>query len=669
MLVFDQLQKNDPQLRLLAQIVFAGVAVLLAGLWWVQVVSYRDYQAHLETQSFRTVRIPAVRGKIFDRNGVALADSQPNYSVSLYLEDLRKRFDGVYTNDAAIVRRDLAMRIANEEKRVGHTLTPTERRPFLFDTLIKSNLVTQAHLQVVNGIVAQVSAALREQLPFDPKDFIQHYKTRLALPYPLVPSLDPLELARFEECDKPAGVDLETQARRYYPFKTVAAHLLGHLQSDDTSKEGEESDYDYRLPDFRGDVGLEYGFDAELRGHAGGKSVLVNNVGFRQTENIWSPVEPGSNLVLTIDVRIQQVAEEALRSGPMKADTHGAVVVMDVHTGDILALASAPSFDPNMYLGHIRQEDFDKMQASGAEHNRATGENLAPGSIFKPIVGLACLENGLNPNATIYNAPNPNDAAHGHIMIGKRLIKDTAAPGDYDFRRAILRSSNTYFITNGLRYAGAERIVTLGRKFYLGEKIGLPTHQETAGEFPTLERVRSANWHDGDTANICFGQGEIAVTPLQMAVVYSAFANGGTILWPRLIDRIEPPDPLTGTSIVFDKSRVRDQIGVSARSMAILKDALLAETEDPEGTGQSSKVPGLRICGKTGTAQVQDSANHFIGYNFWFASFAPYENPRYVVIVTVESKENGSGGSVCAPIAHDIYAALQKYEMQNIAHN
>ena len=152
MLIFDQLQKNDPQLRFLAQLVFVGVAILLAGLWWVQVVSYRDYQAHLQTQSFRTVRIPAIRGKIMDRNGIALADSQPNYSVSLYLEDLRKQFEKVYTNDAGNVKHDLAARAADAEKRLGRKLTPDERKNFSFNSTIKSNLTINAHLQVVNGI-------------------------------------------------------------------------------------------------------------------------------------------------------------------------------------------------------------------------------------------------------------------------------------------------------------------------------------------------------------------------------------------------------------------------------------------------------------------------------------------------------------------------------------
>jgi penicillin-binding protein 2 len=293
--------------------------------------------------------------------------------------------------------------------------------------------------------------------------------------------------------------------------------------------------------------------------------------------------------------------------------------------------------------------------------NRATQENYAPGSIFKTVIALAALESGLDPAATVHNPENPEDPGHGHYVMGRRSIRDTAPPGDYNFRLAIERSSNTYFITAGLR-AGIENITALGRKFHLGERMDLPTLQETRGSFPAPARVRS-NWRDGDTANLCIGQGEIAVTPMQIAVEISAIANGGKVLWPRLVQRIEPQDPASGeTATNFPAGRVRDEIGVSQRSLKILRDAMLGETEDPEGTGKAALVSGLHICGKTGTAQVQDSANRLTGYNFWFASFAPYENPKYAVVVMVQSDGRGSGGLVCAPIAHDIYAEILKKE-------
>ena len=175
-------------------------------------------------------------------------------------------------------------------------------------------------------------------------------------------------------------------------------------------------------------------------------------------------------------------------------------------------------------------------------------------------------------------------------MIGRRSIQDTAPPGEYDFRRAIIRSCNTYFITNGLR-AGIENIVRMGEKFYLGELTDLPTRQETKGIFPTLARVHS-NWRDGDTANLCIGQGDIAVTPMQMAVVVSAIANGGKVLWPRLVERIEPQDPVSGEApAVFPSGVVRGELGVHARNLKILHDAMLAETEDRRAPGARPWCP------------------------------------------------------------------------------
>ncbi len=233
-----------------------------------------------------------------------------------------------------------------------------------------------------------------------------------------------------------------------------------------------------------------------------------------------------------------------------------------------------------------------------------------------------------------------------------------APPGQYNFRRAIIESCNTYFITIGLR-AEIENIVRMAGKFHFGEGMDLPTRQETRGIFPTLKQVQSSDWRDGDTANICIGQGEMAVTPMQMAVAYAAIANGGTVLWPRLVERIEPQDPASGeVATNFPSGLVRDEIGVSARNLKILHDAMLAETV--EGTGQAAQVPGLQICGKTGTAQVMNERNQEIDRTTWFASFAPYENPRYAVVVMVES--GTFGGPTCAPIAHDIYAEILKKE-------
>jgi penicillin-binding protein 2 len=649
MLIFDELKKNDPQLRLLAVSLAGGLLVLLAGLWWVQVVSARKYESHLETQSYRTVRIPAVRGKILDRNGRVLAENRPRYNLGLYLDDLRKPFDTAFAQALAQARAGQKQRIAAQEKILGRSLTKAERKQFAFTPGQLKQLHEQSRFGVAAGVVEQVSQRLGQPLTLESAEFNRHYETRLALPYPLLPKLNAAQIARFEE-QYPGGlgVDLDLQPVRTYPFGTTAAHLLGYVLRDDSSSEGEDAFFSYRLPDYRGAAGVEAGFDAQLRGRAGAAAVLVNNLGYRQTENVWSQPEPGHNVVLTMDLDIQQAAERSL-AAHRGADARAAIVVMDVRSGDVLAMVSSPAINPDYSSNEPARMNDPKLRP---QSNRATYENYAPGSIFKPIIGLAALEAGLDPDAIVDNP--------GYVYVGRRHIADLAPPGQYNLRRAIIYSCNTYFITVGLR-TGIENVVRMAEKFHFGERTGLPTRQETKGIFPTLKQVQSPDWRDGDSANICIGQGEMAVTPMQMAVAYAAIANGGKVLEPRLVGRIEPQDPASGeVPTIFPSGLVRGELGVHPRSLKILQDAMLAETEDPEGTGRAAVVPGLQICGKTGTAQVMNSRNQEIDRTTWFASFAPYENPRYVVVVMVES--GTYGGPTCAPIAHDIYEAILKSE-------
>lgn len=664
MLIFDQLKRNDPQLRVLTLGVLGGLGVLLAGLWWIQIVSARDYQTDLETQSFRTVRIPAVRGKLLDHNGVILAENRPTYNVSLYLDELSKPFKEATLRQFTAARAQRQRELEQTEKTRGRRLTKAERRQFLLSTKDKEALQATARYEVASNVVAQVGRRLSVPVALDAARFERHYETKLVLPFPVITGLDPTNIARFEEqSTSPMGVDLEVQSTRVYPFGTLAAHLLGHLKRDDSSAEGEDAFFSYRLPDYRGELGLEFACDKELRGMAGAKSVLVNNIGYRQTENVWSPAEPGHNVRLTLDFAVQQAAEHALQTAavPYTGPVRGAVVVMDVRNGDVLAMASSPTLNPNWFIQGISHEEWDRISALHSEKNRATQENYFPGSIFKTVVGLAALENGLDPGEVFRVPENPNQRGKGYIIVRGRSVRDTAPPGDYDFPRALKLSSNSYFITNGLR-VGPERIVRLARRFHLGERTGLNTRQEVSGSLPSPEDVTSG-WTDGNTANLSIGQDPVYVTPVQIAVMISALANGGKVLWPRLVERIEPQDPLSGERpTVFPAPRVRDEVGVSPRHLEILKLAMLGDTEDPDGTGRHVRdhepLVGLHICAKTGTAQIQDVHNNKIGQTTWFASFAPFENPRWAVVVMVE--DGKSGGDTCSPVAGPVYAALVK---------
>lgn len=666
MLIFDQLKKNDLQLQLLALVLGAGLFILLVGLWWVQIVNAGRHRETVETQAFRSVRMPAQRGLIFDRNGITLAENRPSYGVDLYLEELSPEFRRQYqrirprqvvTNDLPFWKQWLGL--------------PTVKTQYL--RVKGDQLERTARMQVVSGVADKLQNVLRMPVTIDPTNFHRHYATLSFVPFGLADNLTPQHVARLEESPlEIRGVNLEIESRRYYPNSNTAVHVIGYARPDNRSVEGEESFYWYRLPDYRGIVGIEGGLDPTLRGHAGYKSIQINSLGYRQAETIWEPTIPGTNLVLTIDLDVQRAAETALRKS--NALTRGAVVVMDVRSGDILALASNPSYDPNLFTRPIASRDYRQIQELTAEKNRATGEHYQAGSVFKTIVALAALESSaarFNPRAEYIVKENPNHAGRGYIDVGRQRFRDTAPPGPYNLRRAIARSSNAYFIDLGQRPGVFEHVVELGRRLHLGERFPsgvVPLRQEAKGNFPTADQVRR-NWSNGDTANICIGQGKMDVTPLQVAVLTSALANGGSVLLPRLVDRLAPNDPMGLTPpVVMPRGQVRNQLGVSKRSLDILHDAMLTETESDEGTGRAVQGCGFRVCGKTGTAELD-----VIGPNgrkkntTWFASFAPYESPRYAVVIMVE--DGASGGGTCAPIAKDVYIALKAYESRSLTTN
>ncbi len=635
MLIFDQLRRNDPPLRALSVLVLVSMGVLLAGLWYVQVVSARRYQASLETQAFRTVRVPAIRGKIYDRNGIALADNQPSYVVNLYLEELRGAFQQHY-------------------RELRRSLPPGTR----LSTREVIELGRLSRYQVASNIVMGVSHTIGTPVELTPADFQRHYDQTKSLPVTLLGELTPQQIARYWErhAGRP-GLGLDVQPARYYPFGPTAAHLLGYLQRSDRSEKDLQTSFHYRLPDYHGAIGIEGAFDDHLRGQAGVKSMLVNNLGYRQSETTWSPSEPGNNVVLTIDVGLQRTAEDALRRvyGPSK--TRGAVVVMDPNSGDLLALASSPSFDPNQFPG-ISHEEYARLNSEEmkAFYNRATQGYLAPGSIFKIVTALACLEAGaIDPKEKMHNP--------GYFRTGRGApMKDTAPPGDYDFERAFKRSSNTYFATHAVA-VGAPRLVDMGRRFFLGQPTDLPTLQDGRGYFPTDADLRRG-WFDGDTANLSIGQGKIAVSPLQMALMTSAIVNGGIIYWPRVVDRIAPLDPASPAQpVVLPRARVRGELGVNPASLEIVRRAMLADVEDQvEGTGKASAVSGMTIGGKTGTAEVK-RGRALVDKITWFVSFAaltPQSPAKYVVVVMVEG--GASGGRTCAPVAARIYEEIKRRE-------
>jgi penicillin-binding protein 2 len=648
MFVIDQVRRSDPRLRFLAVLIFTGFAVLLTGLWYVQIVSQRKYETSLKVQSFRTVRIPPARGRILDRHGQVLADNQPRYNINLFLEDIRPQFTFEYTNS---VKKEFVAQHGRNPK-----------------TSERWGLERQARYRVVSNIVWQVSSAVLPQpLLLDPNIFEKRYREQRAIPLPIVTDLTQQQIALFmEKASDLPGVELEVESYRFYPYGSLAAHALGYTRKDQKIDDRDESAirFNYPMAVDVGQTGLEGGFDEELQGKEGAKAILVNNIGYRQSEETWIEPSPGKNLILTLDLDVQKAAERALAmSGP---DTRGAIVALNVRNGDILALASAPAYDLNMF---VRPRDYstndwnrlnDKLLTP--QWNRALQGTYHPGSTFKIIVALAAFEAGvMDLDDTVYNP--------GYYMVGRRRIEDKNAPvGEWAFTEAFKRSANTYFIDVGLK-AGVDRLVEMGDRFNLGDKTGVvQPHLEMSGYFPEVgqrQKRDGSRWMDGDTANLCIGQGEIMVTPLQMALVTAAVANGGTLLRPRLVMQLEEQGRYGLPEVVPHQPKERN-INVRPQHLEWIRRAMLEDVEDQKvGTGKAAYIPGMGISGKTGTAQIRtpEGIHHVV----WFVSFAPYENPKYAVVVTVEGQRI-SGGGVAAPKAKEVYKALQKLEDDRVNH-
>lgn len=631
MMTIRQLKKSDPELRTMASAILVAMGILAAGLWYVQIYSSKRYWKDLRQQSFRTVRIPAPRGKILDRNGFALAENRPSYDVNLYLKEIRTQFHREFDHAESLIRR--------------------QHPEFKMTPQFRANLGKRTRYLAASNLVQELGHLMGTDLKLDESRFTRHYTQRRSLPMPVMEDIPLEEAARFlESSKKPPGFDLDIQPLRRYPYREAGAHLLGFMRRIAVTGDPEDIPAKYKLLDFKGVVGLEAVFDEALRGKAGIKSVMVNSLGYREEESILTPTVPGDNLVLTIDLPIQLAAEEAMRSNG--EETKGAAVVMNPNNGDILALVSIPAYDPNLFIPGINREDWNRINDPERRclSNRASYDIYQPGSIFKIIVGLAMLESG---------ACNPEEIVQTrkYYTIGSHGWRDTAVPGRYDFQAAFKHSSNYYFIKFGLM-TGRRAIVDMAKQFHLGESMELPTLQNHPGILPTDTWVRKHEaqgdpWTDGDTANISIGQGVVHVTPLQMAMMVSAVGNQGKVYRPRLVQRLESQESDgRGDPTRLFPPEMLSQAEVHGENLERIRRAMLADVEESDGTGRKARVPGMHIGGKTGTAETRG-----VRTITWFASLAPIDQPRYTVVIMVE---NGiSGGTTCAPLARKIYEAIQ----------
>lgn len=435
-----------------------------------------------------------------------------------------------------------------------------------------------------------------------------------------------------EHQDELPQLRIQVNFRRFYPEDERFAHLLGYMGEVDKYELSLLAQQGYRQRDLIGKMGLERIFDKDLRGNKGLKQIEVDVRG-RQLKLLKEvEPEPGADLVLTIDSRLQEAAFEAL------GDSQGGIVVMNPENGEILSLVSKPAFNPNYFNSKKDEEKIPGLLADPKKPlmNRATQAQYAPGSTFKIVVAAAALENQVIDEKTLFYDGGifylNGHPFHSWMKWGQGWV---------NISKAIAWSNNVFFYQLGLK-TGAEKIALMAKKFGLGKPTGIIL-SEKKGLIPDpawKKETFKDKWYPGDTVNASIGQGWILATPLQMASLISAVANGGTLFKPTLVKGKEP--------------EVLNQSFLSSETLKILRESL--EKAVREGTGTRARISNVRIAGKTGTAQNPHGKDHA-----WFLCYAPSEDPTIAIAVLIEN--GGSGGSVAAPVARKI---LEKaFEVNN----
>ena len=623
--------------RSTARILFLGLIMLLGfsglvfRLWYVQIARGAEYTARIGNRSQVSVRIPAVRGEILDRNGIKLVENRASFEVDFYLPDMVRAYRESKGSLPMVSYRGRVHNMPRDLKEADVVKIVSEE--------VIPRLEELGVAEDYNANALQI-----------------HYRTNQEVPYSYRQDLEFGQMAVFSEKNLGLpGVNVTVKPVRWYVYGSLAAHLLGYVgMPNDFDKLPDLKDFNFYEPDMEGKAQVELYLNEYLKGQPGARILQRNVKGVIEGEvNRKEPMQ-GNNVFLTIDARIQYFAEQALR-----AVGRGAAVVVDPQNGDILAMASVPSYDPNVFIPSIPSLDWKELTNDETNPllNRAISA-YAPGSTYKIPIALSGLRAGVG---------NRTFTCSGGVTYGDKYMRCWIADkggshGTIGLSEAIKVSCNAFFYQYG-NAATIEQINAVGNMLGLGQKSGIPLSGEAPGVLPGKEWLASINpqarWTSGLTANTSIGQGDVLASPLQMAMVTSAVANGGTVYYPRLVDRIIAQD---GTVVAQDPARVRSNLitdaGLTAEQVEKVRRGMWKVVNEGGGTAGRARIKDFEVSGKTGTAQFTRSGvkdNHT-----WFISFAPYEDPRYAVVVFVQGAK--SGGGVSAPIAAKILEDILNME-------
>ncbi len=591
---------HQRRLRILSFLLAVFFCVLISRVWYLQILQGSFFKEKSEKQRIRVLRVLSPRGEFVDRQERTLVDTKPGFNVTLTLEDVQ----------------DLDQSLARLSELAG---TP--------------------EVDLHDKVTAARVAGIRR---------FQMIRLLSNVDWPTVALLEAHQMDL-------GGVSVSPEPLRNYRFDGLFAHAFGYMGEINGAELGREAFSEYRMGDVIGKTGLEKRLERYLKGIDGSRQVEVNSLGRIIQEMAEALPVPGSRIVLTVDYDIQNALEEAF------GDASGAGVVLSPSTGDILAMVSRPSYNPNVFSGGIPKETW-KALTEDEKHpltNKAISGQYAPGSVFKIVMAVAGLEEReITPQESVY--------CRGFTKFGGRRFRcwKRRGHGKMDLHRALVQSCDVYFYELGQRL-GIDKIAEHAENLGLNRTTGIDLEGEKAGLIPTRawkKKTRKEPWYPGENLNAAIGQGYILVTPIQLANLVAAIANGGTVYRPQLVRRVEN---YRGEVLKEFAPEVRYDAPLSAKTLQLVIQALEGVVSEKRGTGGRARLKNIRVAGKTGTAQVvrmkQDEEesedlpekhrDHAL-----FTAFAPVDDPEIAVAIIVE--HGGHGGSAAAPIAGQV---LERY--------
>lgn len=570
--------------------------ILVVRLFYLQVVEVDYYKSKAEGNRLRVLSMTATRGVMYDRNGQILVSSRPAYTVSIM---------------------------------------PTGKG------------ISEAEIKQLATLLKTTPESIQKKIS-DKKDGYEPIRLVTDITMDMVTAIE-------EHLNDLPGVTIEVEPLRYYPYDTMSSQLFGYVgevsEEEIQKLQTENPNTDIGPGAILGRAGLERFYDDVLRGHDGGRQVEVDATGRPVAEVGRKDTVPGQDIHLTIDLSLQKAAEDAVINTITQLRTSGipaqgaAVIALDPNTGAILAMVSAPEFNPNWFSKGITSAQWNQLNTNPNHpfDNKVIAGEYPPGSPFKIITGAAALElKKVTPEEQIFDSGR-------HWLIDKRNA-DGEALGWLDFNAALAKSDNVYFYEMGNRL-GIDNISKYAKLFGLGEKTGIPLVGEARGNIASEEykrKVFDQDWYLGETFDAAIGQSYTLVTPIQMAIMMAQVANGGIRYQPYVVSRIDNRD---GTPAEIFGPKKLGILPISKTVMDIVRNGLRDVTAEGGTAGALFKGFPVTVAGKTGTAENAHGKDHG-----WFVAYAPYDKPRIVVVALVE--QGGFGAGSAGPI---VKAILESY--------